>query len=218
VPQTYASAKQFIGVAKETTQGTAVAPTAYIPVDKFEPEDKPTWLDDMAMRGSMIDVYGKQQGVLKAEFSMSGPVFADTIGWLLANILGDISVTGTATGSGSTTLSAQALAGATSLSTVATVPNGTVIQIGTGATAEVATTGTPSGAGPFTIPLVGYTLAFTHAAAQAVTPLVAAGPYTYGFSILNSGQGQPGSHTFTHFQGPTATSGPASTRAAACLS
>lgn len=128
-PTTYASAKQFVGVAKETTQGTPVAMTATIPVEKFEPEDKPVWLDDKALRGSMVEAYGRQTGVIKTEFAMSGPVFGDTAGWLVGNLLGDLTTTG------------------------------------------------------------------------------AADPFTHAFSTLNSGQGQPGSHTLTHFQGPVASVG-----------
>lgn len=139
MPVAYTSAKQFVGVAKEATQGTAVAMTATIPIEKFEPEDKPVWLDDKALRGSMVEVYGKQQGVIKTDFSMSGPVFVDGLGWLCSNILGDLAVTGTTA------------------------------------------------------------------------------PYTNAFSTLNSGQGQPTSHTFTHFQGTPASTG-ARQYPGACLS
>lgn len=129
MPTTYSSAKQFLGIAKETTQGTAVAATAFIPFDKYEPEDKPVWLDDKAMRGSMVELYGKQQGVLKSDFSLSGPFFGDSIGYLLSNILGDLTVTG------------------------------------------------------------------------------ASPPYTNVWSTLNTGAGQPVNNTFSHFQGPAASSG-----------
>lgn len=137
--QTYASAKQFLGIAKETTQGTPVAMTATIPIEKMEPEDKPVWLHDKALRGSMVDSYGMQQGVIKTDFSMSGPVFGDTLGWLLGNILGDLTTTG------------------------------------------------------------------------------ASAPFTHAFAVLNTGQGQPTSHTLTHFQGPTASVG-ARQYPGACLS
>lgn len=91
---TYPSAKQFLGLAKETTPGTPVAPVATLPIEKFEPEDKPKWLDDKALRGSMVEVYGRQQGVIISEFSGSGPWFADMGGYLLNNILGDLTTTG----------------------------------------------------------------------------------------------------------------------------
>lgn len=136
---TFTSLKQFLGVAKETSQGTPVAMTATIPIEKVDFEDKPVFLDDKALRGSMVESYGKQEGVIKTDFSFSGPAFGDTLGWLLGNILGDLTTTGSAA------------------------------------------------------------------------------PYTHAFSTLNTGNGQPTSHTFTHFQGTPATTG-ARQYAGACLS
>lgn len=93
-PTTYPAAKQFIGVAKEVTPGTPVAMTATLPIEKFDPEDKPTGLMNKAMIGSMVDEYAYIQGVKRTEFAMSGPAFLDTIGYLLNNILGDLTTTG----------------------------------------------------------------------------------------------------------------------------
>ena len=205
---TFAPAKQFLGMAVESVMGTAVAPSFTQLVDTLTPSDKPTFLKDQAWRGSMgTDSFNQIAGVKHAEFDLGGPVFGDGINFFLRNILGDASVTGTPTGSGSTTLSSSAVAGATSISATATIPAATLIQIGTGATAEIFTTGTPSGSGPYIIPLSTPAggLAFGHASAQAVTPVVSAGPFTYAWSLLNSGGGQPVSHTLTHFLGPTAT-------------
>lgn len=205
---TFAPAKQFLVIGNETAQGTAVAGTFTQLIDNLKPADKPTFLKDQAWRGSMgTDAFNQIAGVKHAELDLGGPVFADGIGFFLRNILGDLAVVGTSTGSGGTTLSASAAAGATSISTAATIPAATVIQIGSGATAEVFTTGTPSGAGPYTIPLTTPSggLAFAHASAQAVQPVT--GPYTYAWSLLNSGGGQPISHTLTHYLGPTSTVG-----------
>ncbi|MGW2920422.1 hypothetical protein ACWDBF_21525 [Streptomyces angustmyceticus] len=205
-PTTYAPAKQFVGIAPEATQGTPVAMTATVLVNEFKPKDQPKFLEDKSWRGSMAtDSFAQIAGVKAAELDLGGPVYGDGIGYFLRNVLGDMAVTATATGTGATTLAASAAAGASSLSCAATIPNGTVVQIGSGATAEVATTGTPSGSGPYTIPLTGYTLQYAHASAQAVTP--ATGPYTQAHSLLNSGSGQPLTHTLTHFLGPTPTSG-----------
>ena len=95
-PVTFPSARQFVGMALETTPGTAVAPTFTLPVKDFKPSDKPTWLEDAALRGSMVDVYGLQQGPVYTEFDISGPVFGDGIGFPLANLLGDVTTTGAA--------------------------------------------------------------------------------------------------------------------------
>lgn len=89
-PVVYPSAKQFIGIGKETTQGTIVAMTATIPVDKFEPEDKVTTLEDTSFRGSMANLAGAVQGVKVVEWSLEGPAFFDMLPWFLINILGDV--------------------------------------------------------------------------------------------------------------------------------
>ncbi|MEV7034637.1 hypothetical protein AB0N99_30950 [Streptomyces sp. NPDC093272] len=209
-PTTYASTKQFIGIAPEATQGTGVAMTATQLLTTFTPSDKPTFLKDQSWRGSMgTDAFAQLLGVGTADISLGGPVYGDTMGFWLRNILGDVAVTGTPTGSGATTLSASAAVGATTISTAATIPAATVVQIGSGATAEVFTTGTPTGSGPYTIPLSTPTggLAFAHASAQAVTPLQSTSPFTYAWSLLNAGGGQPVSHTLTHSLGTSGVSG-----------
>lgn len=208
---TYASTKQFVGIAAETAQGTPVAMTATQLLTTFSPTDKPTFLKDQSWRGSMgTDAFAQILGTGTADISLGGPVYGDTLGWWLRNILGDVATTGTPTGSGATTLgTGGAAAGATSFPAVATIPAATVVQIGTGAKAEIVTTGTPTGSGPFVIPITTPVagLAYTHAAAETVVPVVGAGLFTYTWSLLNSGGGQPPSHTLTHSLGPTATVG-----------
>lgn len=83
----------FIGIAKETTKGTGAAATAYIPMDTFEPLDNVSYLEDSAMRGSMVDVYNMVAGPIFSEISMGGPAFPDTFPWILANLLGDLVTT-----------------------------------------------------------------------------------------------------------------------------
>lgn len=201
---TFASAKQFVGVAREATQGTPVAMVATIPVDKFEPEDKPVWLDDKAIRGSMVESYGRQQGVIKADFSMSGPVFGDTLGWLLSNILGDNVYSG-GTNAGSSTTTTGALTAGTStvvpLTSATGITAGTVLTLDTAGSAENVTVASVSALNAtLTAPV-----AKNHASGVTVQPVTA--PFNSAFATYNGAQGQPASHTFTHFQGPTATTG-----------
>lgn len=128
-PTTYPSAKQWLGMAKETVQGTPVTPaTSFMPIGKFAPKDDPVWLEDRALRGSMAGLYGMTQGPQKSSFSGDGIAFLDNLPMLLHNILG-----------------------------------------------ELATTGPVSSI------------------------------YTHSITLLNSGTGQPPSHTFVHWQGLTAT-------------
>ncbi|AEW92935.1 hypothetical protein SCATT_05640 [Streptantibioticus cattleyicolor NRRL 8057 = DSM 46488] len=205
---TYAPAKQYLLIGPETTQGQPVTGAFTVLVDSLKPKDTPKWLEDKSWRGSMgTEAFAEIQGVKASEFDVGGPVYADSLPFFLRNILGDLAVTGTPTGSGATTLATAAAAGATSIQTAASIPAGTLVQIGTGPTAECVTTGTPAGSGPYTIPITSPAggLAYQHASAQAVTPVT--GPYTYAWSLLNSGSGQPVSHTLTHYLGPTATTG-----------
>ena len=141
-PTTYPSAKQFLSLAKETTQGTPVTPgTVTDPITKFQPKDDPTWLEDRALRGSMGGLYGLIQGVRKSTFDANGAVFlSGGFPHYLLNIMG-----------------------------------------------EVATTGPVSSI------------------------------YTHAVTLLNSGTGQPPSHTFIDWQGLTATT-KARTYAGSCFS
>lgn len=217
MPTTYASARQFVSVALEATPGTAVAPTNTMIVKKLDWEDKPKWLDDNGWRQWMSPLAGRQEGPIINEFSMSGDFFGDVFPFVLSNLFGDLVPTGT-TGSPSTTLAALTPlptpgSPVTSITTTASIPAGTTILIDTGAAAEVRKTGTPSGAGPYTIPFAAgeRSLLYAHANLAPVIGVVA--PFTSAFSVLNSGatavygQGQPPTHTITHYQGVSAGTG-----------
>jgi hypothetical protein len=213
-PTTYASARQYIGLAVETTAGTPVVPVVTVPVEKFDPHDVPTWLDDKALRGSMTEPHNRVQGVVHSEWDMSGPAYMDTLPYLLSNIFGDVVYSGTYTGSGTTTLSTGTAPGAVSVATVATIPSGTWIQIDTGTSSETRLTTGVSGVGPFTLTFTGG-LNLAHLAAAVVKPITA--PYSEAFAVNNTGNAQPSTLTITDYQGPTPTTG---TRAYAgcCLS
>lgn len=93
-PVTYASERSFWGVAKETIQGTPVAMTATIPLDKFDPQDHVTFLDDKAMRGSMAETYDTVAGPSHSEVSFGGPVYGDTTPYFILGLLGDVTTVG----------------------------------------------------------------------------------------------------------------------------
>lgn len=96
-PTTWPSQKQFLGIAKETTQGTAVTPsTMWTPMDNFSPETKPKWLDNNAMYNDMAKTHGRTQGVVNEEFDFAAPMFLDFLPHLLYNILGELSTSGSA--------------------------------------------------------------------------------------------------------------------------
>lgn len=212
-PQTWPSSKQTVGLNIETTPGAGGTPNFWLPVDHFTWNNKPTWLKDMAGRGVMgRDSFNFIKGVEFGELDFDGPVYADTTPFLVANILGDVTATGTAT-TPTGTLSALSTIGATSVSSSVSIPSGTLIQIDVGNLAEVVTTtGAPTGAGPFTIPVPALTKA--HANGVAITALQAA-PLVHRMALMNSGAGrgqasnsaQPSTLAISQWYGPTATSG-----------
>src|SRR5215469_16796507 len=102
----FPASQQWIGFGRELTTGTIVSPVATMPIEKGEPDEKVTWLDDKSLRGSMAEEYGLVQGVEQSEFDFNGPVYMNTLGYVLHNLMGDYTATGS-TPTNSTTLTAQ---------------------------------------------------------------------------------------------------------------
>jgi hypothetical protein len=88
--------RSYIGVAKEATEGTAVAPTAFIPVtaSKLKVDNIIDPLFDEGLRGSLVKDYNYIQGRSRSTIDFGGPVFADTFGWILGAHLGSVTTTG----------------------------------------------------------------------------------------------------------------------------
>ena len=198
-PVTYPGQKSFLSAGVEATQGTAVVPTATLPVVSFAPQDAPSWIEDMALYGDMAVLHGLQQGGLHTEWDLNSYWFGDYSPMFLHNIMGDLTEDGTYTGSGTTTLSSQANAGATTITVALSLTSGTVVAIGAGGTHPEVRTLTSTGTSPtFAVPLL-----YTHAAAEVVRPVQA--PFTHVESLLNTAQAQPGSLTLIDWQGLTPT-------------
>ena len=91
-----ASVRSYMGIAKEATRGTAVTPTDFIPVSvsKIKPVDLIGSLYDEGLRGSFVKNYAYVQGRTHSTFDWGGPVFADTIGYSIAGVLGEVVTTG----------------------------------------------------------------------------------------------------------------------------
>lgn len=157
-----------VGMAIEVTPGTYLAPTFSVPflpgTAQYETVQAP--LRDESVRANDSVLQGLYAGPSESTWAFTTHTYPDLIGYFLRFIGPD-----TVTAATATTLSASTIAGATSISTAVTIPVGSVIKIDTAANAEYATTGTPTGSGPFTIPIVtpatGLTLA--HTSAVAVT-------------------------------------------------
>lgn len=187
-----------VGIGKENpaTPGTAVAPTFSIPVHAGpKPIDKQTMLEDKNWRGSFTEDYDFIVGPYHTEYDYAGDVFADAVGWPLAGVLGDVVTTGTTTAP-TGTLAAGSAIGALSVSSSVSIPASTQIQIDVGNLSEiVTTTGVPTGAGPYAIPVPALTKA--HLSGVAITAVTT--PYSHQFALLNSGTGQPPTYTITDY-------------------
>jgi hypothetical protein len=196
-------ALEWLGMGPERlTPGTIAAPTATLPVEKIEPDDKLTLLYDSSIRGIMATNFSATPGTESAEVGFGGPVYLDTIGHVLLNLLGDYSATGS-TPSNATTFTGALAAGATT--GTLTSPTGytasSVVQIGSGANAEVVQFTALAGSNAT---WANTPLRFAHSASPAAATVVA--PFTHKFALLNSGNaGQPQTHTLTHYNSLTGT-------------
>lgn len=100
-----------------------------------------------------------------------------------------------------TTLSASVTAGAVSFSSVATIAAGSWVVVDTGLLAEVIQTGTPTGAGPFTIPVAspggfgiahasGVTVGSATGVNSGAAAALATASYTAGVGVFTFNQGK----------------------------
>jgi hypothetical protein len=90
------SVRSYLGIAKEVTKGTAVAPTDYLPVmaNSLKPVDVIDPLYDEGIRGSLVKNYNYVPGRTRSTYDFGGSVFADTVGYAIAGLLGDVATVG----------------------------------------------------------------------------------------------------------------------------
>jgi hypothetical protein len=200
----------WLGIAREILPGSAALPVAAVPVglDGYEPEDTPQFLLDQGVRASMGSVAGAVPGVFGAAHAFGGPFYPDSGGWWLDGLLGDTSAVSGGTLGTAQPLAAALGAGSTQLAvgvSLGAVTTGSVIQISDGTASEVviaspASTGTA-------VNFAGTPCRFPHTTAATAALQTAASTYSYTFATLNSGTGQPPSHTLTDTTGLTAGTG-----------
>lgn len=187
----------FIGIAKESVKGTAVAATNFIPVRQNRVlKDVLAQIDDDGMRGSMIDgPYDQVPGPLYSMFDGGGPAFADTLPWWMLGILGDVTTVASRSVADAVTNSTTTVTSATAAFTqkdigAAITPSadfaaGTfIVAINSATSIRISTAATSSGSAK--------TLAFGPATVQ-----------NHNGSVKNSSDGQPTSLTLTDFYGLT---------------
>jgi len=95
VPGPYSPALTIFGVAKETVKGTPVAaPADYLRVKTVEPQDQIAQLHDDSLSGSMGETSDIVPGTRQVTLPVGGNVHVDTIMYLVATLLGDVTTTG----------------------------------------------------------------------------------------------------------------------------
>lgn len=86
----YPSVLLQCGIGKESTFGTAVAPSVFWPLSSIVPTDRAAPLPDASWRASPSTSAGHTLGPLDSLVTMIGPVYVDSIGFPLAGLLGDV--------------------------------------------------------------------------------------------------------------------------------
>lgn len=205
-PAVAPSALSWLGIGREPVAGSPVLPAAAVPVDSdgYEPEDTPAFLHDQGIRATMGAEFGVIPGVQSATFTFGGPLFLDSWGYFLDNLLGDLSTISSGTLGTARSLAAPLAVGATSLAvsvSLGTVSVGSVIQIADGSASEVVTA--TSFTGGTAVSFAGTPCRFAHTTAATAALQTADGGYQHTFALLDSGTGQPPVHTLTDWTGLT---------------
>ncbi len=87
---------QWLGIAKEVTPGTALAPAYYMSPKTITAKDDPKKVEIDALRGSMTEVYNVIPTIIVGSVEADGDFYPDTDGFALMGILGDLTETGSA--------------------------------------------------------------------------------------------------------------------------
>lgn len=96
MPNPISTFASFVGFGKESTPGTAAAPTLFMPVKEFKPEDVRNYVADDNIRGSYVDSYNEVPTQGWSTYECQGNVYLDTFPILLKSLLGDETLSGTA--------------------------------------------------------------------------------------------------------------------------
>ena len=191
----YATPQTEIGVALETTRGTAETPKFWVPVKapKYDPDLM--LIPDETLQGSMVQIYNMVPGLRYDKHGWDSYPYLDSFPVFVAAELGSPD-TVTAS-SAATTLAAAATAGATSVEVAAAVTANTYIVIGSTGTLETHLVTAVTTTTPITATLA-TPLIYNQPSGATVTGLT-----SHQFSLLNNaGQGdQPPSVTLTDFDG-----------------
>lgn len=89
---TYPSGLTAVSIGKETAYAVPVTPTYSVPA-QVQPADAHTPQADTSWRGAPASVFGHAGGIIDGALQLGGAVYADTIGFPLVGVLGDLVTT-----------------------------------------------------------------------------------------------------------------------------
>lgn len=191
-PTAYATSQTTIGLGIEATRGTPAATVSWMPVKSPKYKPSLTMITDDTLQGSMVQTYGLIPGLRFDSHGWDSFPKMDTFPILLRAVLGSADTMTAAPAA--TTLSASAVAGATTVTLTAAPAANTWIAIGSGSTIEthfIASVST-------NVATLQEPLRFDQASGATVTGLTG-----HAFSLLNNaGAGnQPPSCTIQDYDG-----------------
>jgi hypothetical protein len=88
------SALQHLGLAFETTFGTKVTPTVWVPVNSCKPVDDIKKINDEGRRANLTKIFNVYDGVQSGKVDIGMDAYPDAVGYFLKAILGQDTVTG----------------------------------------------------------------------------------------------------------------------------
>jgi hypothetical protein len=83
-----------VAIVKEAFYGAGGTPAMLIPATTISTPDNVGLMPDAGWRGAPADSYGEIAGTLDSTVQLAGNVYADSIGYPLAGILGDVAFAG----------------------------------------------------------------------------------------------------------------------------
>ncbi|MGH7743201.1 MAG: phage tail tube protein [Candidatus Dormibacteria bacterium] len=190
-----------LGLAKESVVGTYLAPTTFIPFTKADYEDLFTEIKDESIRANDSVIQGLYQGVVEGDWGIDLMAYPDVVGHFLRGIIGP----DTASAGISTTVAANSIVGATTLSSTASISALSYISVGTGASLEYAYVTAVSGVGPYSLTVttvVGQAVGLVKAHTMTTDPIVSqtthtfkqspsAAKATYSLTVYDTSTGTP---------------------------
>lgn len=192
-------AETTLGIALETTRGTYVAPSLWLPVmsPKYKPDVK--YMPDQTLQGSMVSTYDEIAGLRNDTHGWDSYPYLDTFPAMLRALLGS-SDTLTAAPT-NTTLSAPAIVGAATVTATVTVAAGSwiVIDQGVGVGGQIIQESHQVISAASDVLTLDTPLIFAHASGATITGLT-----QHQFSLLNNAGttgNQPPSVSITDFAG-----------------